>query len=220
MPRTKKHIFIETILIFAFTMGLFFWLSTILSEANSDAAFVVLVAVPFVLSFFTKDPLRYFDISVPQIKQSLKWFLIWTVIIYALAIPVNHFYQKLFLGVGYHTPQANLGIWLTIMARQIFVIGLCEEFFFRGYLQENISRIFPSQTKLFGAKFGFATLLTCVIFTISHSLILGFVAWHLLIFFPALVFAWLKEKTGTIWASVLFHAISNVFSFWVFQSYQ
>ncbi|MFH1357919.1 MAG: CPBP family glutamic-type intramembrane protease, partial [bacterium] len=43
--------------------------------------------------------------------------------------------------------------------------------------------------------------------------------WHGFIFFPALIFGWLKQKTKTIWAGTLFHAACNLFAYWVALHY-
>jgi membrane protease YdiL (CAAX protease family) len=51
--------------------------------------------------------------------------------------------------------------------------------------------------------------LTCLIFAASHSII-AFRWWHFAIFFPSLVFGWLRDRTGGLVAPVLFHAASNL----------
>ncbi|HPQ81946.1 MAG TPA: CPBP family glutamic-type intramembrane protease, partial [bacterium] len=42
---------------------------------------------------------------------------------------------------------------------------------------------------------------------------------HFSIFFPALVFGYLRERTGSITAPALFHAASNILMDWIARSY-
>jgi nucleoside-diphosphate-sugar epimerase len=89
------------------------------------------------------------------------------------------------------------------------VVAFPEEFFFRGFVEEAFSARWPTPKRLFGVSFGLASLMTASLFALSHSLI-ALRWWHIFIFFPALLFSWLRQKTGTIWASVVFHAFQQI----------
>lgn len=101
---------------------------------------------------------------------------------------------------------------------QMVVVAFPEEFFFRGYMQERLNDYFGKKFNLMGTPFGHSLWVTSLVFALSHS-IMAFQPWHILIFFPSLVFGMLREKTGSIWASILFHATSNLFSFCVVVKY-
>jgi membrane protease YdiL (CAAX protease family) len=92
---------------------------------------------------------------------------------------------------------------------QVFVVALAEEIYFRGYLQERLRRIWPPVKTLFGVPFGKAILVSAAVFALAH-----FVGEYrpdrLGPFFPALVFGLLRERTGRIYAPILFHAYCNV----------
>ena len=49
------------------------------------------------------------------------------------------------------------------------------------------------------------------IFAVGHVLTIPHVS-RLAVFFPALLFGWLRARTGGIGAGVLFHAMCNLFS--------
>ena len=102
--------------------------------------------------------------------------------------------------------------WLKMTVYQLFVIALPEEFFFRGYLQTRLNQVFGRRFKLFGVETGWGLPVTALIFMIFH-LIFGINLWNLGIFFPALVMGWLKDKTGSITAPTVFHALSNILLF-------
>jgi len=107
----------------------------------------------------------------------------------------------------------SFGDWILNGAHHLLVVAIPEEFFFRGYMQGQLSLVWTPKKRIFGAPFGKAQIVTSLLFAVSHSLI-TFQGWHIFIFFPALLFAWLKEKTGTIWAGAMFHAACNLFS-WI-----
>jgi hypothetical protein len=92
----------------------------------------------------------------------------------------------------------------------IFIVALPEEFFYRGYILGRLNDIFTSRIHLLGVKVGFGFILQAVLFAMGHYLI-DFHPGRLAVFFPALVFGWLRLKRGTIVAPVLFHAASNIF---------
>lgn len=91
---------------------------------------------------------------------------------------------------------------------QFLVVALPEEFFYRGYLQARLRDVWPSGRRCLGVRLGPAFWLTAILFALGHLAI--FQVWRLSVFFPALIFGWLREKTGSILPAVIFHALSNL----------
>ncbi len=94
---------------------------------------------------------------------------------------------------------------------QVFVIALPEEAFYRGYLQSRLDSVWPPKIGILGARIGPGLLVASIIFALGHVATVQLPA-RLAVFFPALVFGWLRARTGGIGASVLFHAFCNVYS--------
>lgn len=94
---------------------------------------------------------------------------------------------------------------------QLVIIALPEEAFYRGYLQSRLDEAFPWRVKVLGAQIGPALLVTSVIFALGHFATIREPA-RLAVFFPSLVFGWLRARTGGIGAGLTFHAACNVFS--------
>ena len=92
---------------------------------------------------------------------------------------------------------------------QLFVVALPEEFFYRGYMQTRLRDAWPRGPTVLGARLGPAFWLTAVLFALGHLAI--FQAWRLSVFFPALLFGWMRERSGTVIGSALFHAVCNLF---------
>lgn len=101
---------------------------------------------------------------------------------------------------------------------QLLVIALPEEAFYRGYLQTSLDQAFRPKWRLLGALVGPGLLLTSVIFALGH-LATDFNPNRLAVFFPSLVFGWLRARTGGIGAPLVFHALANLLTAFLARSY-
>lgn len=94
---------------------------------------------------------------------------------------------------------------------QLVLIALPEESFYRGYLQSRLDTVWPPRLRVLGAALGPGILVTSVIFALGHFATIREPA-RLAVFFPALLFGWLRARTGGVGAGVVFHALCNLFS--------
>jgi membrane protease YdiL (CAAX protease family) len=101
---------------------------------------------------------------------------------------------------------------------QLVVVAIPEELFFRGYLMERLERVWPPTRRLFGAPVGLALLVSSALFALGHLLVIPNPQ-RLAVFFPALVFGWMRARTGSIAAGATFHALCNVVSDVLHTSY-
>lgn len=96
-------------------------------------------------------------------------------------------------------------------------VALPEELFYRGYLQPLWQAYWPARRMVLGASLGWATVGACAAFALGHWL--G--EWQigrLGPFFPSLLFAWQRSRSGTIVGAVGLHALCNLFAeVWVRQ---
>jgi membrane protease YdiL (CAAX protease family) len=97
--------------------------------------------------------------------------------------------------------------WESILD-QTLVIALPEEFFFRGYLQTQLDQVFGTPYRLLGAPIGAGMILAAAVFAVCHVLYGGPI--RLIVFFPGLLYGWLRARTGTIAVPILYHAGSNL----------
>jgi CAAX protease family protein len=95
---------------------------------------------------------------------------------------------------------------------QLVVIALPEEAFYRGYLQSRLDEVWPRRVMVLGAPLGIGWLVASAIFALGHIATVHLPA-RLAVFFPALLFGWLRARTKGIGASVLFHWVCNLGSF-------
>jgi membrane protease YdiL (CAAX protease family) len=94
---------------------------------------------------------------------------------------------------------------------QVVIIALPEEAFYRGYLQSRLDDVWPPRFKIAGAPLGPGILVASVIFALGHLATIHAPA-RLAVFFPALLFGWLRARTGGVGAPIVYHALCNVFS--------
>lgn len=179
-------------------------------------AAVLLVYPPVLVSIYYRSQIQYWKLDQATIKSTLFYFAIVCVLVFPGTFLGNHFYQKLIYGKEFHSGESS--IWMMYTLTQLILVAFPEEFFFRGYLQTEFQKRFPTENRIFGIQFGRGLIYLSLLFAISHSLI-TLQWWHIFIFFPALVFSWLKEKTGAIWASMLFHFVCNMFAYWILLHY-
>ena len=108
--------------------------------------------------------------------------------------------------------------FLLIAANQVLIVAVPEEVFFRGYLLERLEAIWPPGVRVGGAKVGMALLASSVLFALGHVLV-DLNPQRLAVFFPALIFAWIRARTGSLAAGAAFHALCNLLSETLHTSY-
>ena len=140
-------------------------------------------------------------------RQMCAWSL-------AGAMPVPAQVRRLCSRFVGEAARASLSLtpkYLNMVLTQLLVVGLPEEYFFRGYLQTRLEQVWPSNRRLLGADVGLSLPVGAALFALGH-LITDFNGLRLAVFFPGLVFGWMRQLTGSILAGVLFHASSNIVS--------
>lgn len=110
--------------------------------------------------------------------------------------------------------KANItaSVFLLVAAWVVFINPFMEEFFWRGFLLEEIDRLFDSKK---ARRIGFYA--TGILFALHHVVIVydWFNAWQFILVVTFLSFAglflnFLKEKTGSIFAPYLTHLLADV----------
>lgn len=107
-----------------------------------------------------------------------------------------------------HAVTRGYGWLLTFLLIQFLLIALPEEIFYRGYLQTRLQMRF-GRFPLFGGDIGPAVWVTSALFALGHLIAIPS-AGRLAVFFPSLLFGWLRDRTGSVVAPIVLHALSNV----------
>lgn len=99
---------------------------------------------------------------------------------------------------------------LNLILVQLLLVALPEEVFYRGYLQTRLDAIFPKTRRLFGVEIHPASLFwTSVLFGVGHFFVIPHPQ-RLAVFFPSLLFGWLRAAGGGVAAGILYHAGCNL----------
>lgn len=99
--------------------------------------------------------------------------------------------------------------WVLVLAVEVFATALPEEVFHRGYVMSALEERFVPKRRVLGVHFGLGAVLASLLFALGHLVGMAQIG-RLVTFFPALVFAWLWRRSGSLWAPALFHTAANV----------
>lgn len=218
---TPKEVLITTVIVVSLLSLLFRFRSiSFVHELLPALTALILIGATLLRSPKHLGMIPYLDRSWRECRQSLITFLLFSIAIFIPLLLGNHIYKTEFFNASYrplsHAAYVKLGLHALT---QLVLVALPEEFFFRGYVQDGLNAAYPKRWRILGASCGVGWIYTAALFAISHSAI-TIRWWHAFIFFPGLAFGWLREKTGTLLAPILFHALANTFSYWVFLSYR
>jgi membrane protease YdiL (CAAX protease family) len=108
--------------------------------------------------------------------------------------------------------------FLTSALNQLVVVAIPEELFFRGYLMGRLEERWPPARRLLGAPVGRALIVSSLLFALGHVAVVPNPQ-RLAVFFPALVFGWMRARTGSILPGAAFHALCNLFADVLHTSY-
>ena len=232
---SRTQALIEVFVIWAIVVGAagFFyqlaWSGHVFYQNNLLAlTTALLMYVPMAVFFIRQEPIDFLEKNLSQVLFSLGWLARVVFVLAPIVLFANHFYQpwefhvswagfRFYKSVFQYIPAGLNFLWPSILRNLVIATG--EEFFFRGYFQKRLHQVFGNSAQMCGFYSIKPLVLTSVIFALSHSLI-TLQWWHPFIFFPGLIFGWLREKTNGLVAPVFFHVLCNVFSEWVGVSYR
>ena len=222
MEQAKQKLVIEltvvtAALVIVSSLLYFFRSIALVGEFLSAIIAVLFLYVPTIVLWKSGRPLDFLDRDFKAYVRSLLTFFVVAFIVFVPFFFLAHFWMKLVFHAGeFHLVGIPGGA--QIMLFQLVMIALPEEFFFRGYFQATIDRVLEKKWNVLGVKLGWGWILTSLVFAFAHSVI-TVKWWHFSIFFPALLFGYLRERTGSITVSVLMHAACNFFAIWLTRSY-
>ncbi len=221
---TKKYLITEVITLYLIQTVIIALLSLFGSsfsspEGSSPEGFsglvpalagIIFIILPVIIMDKTDKPYnRYFlkfsnplkDLPVITVSAIVTWM---PIIIFVLMFPAIW---------NISNPSFKL-VWplnyTQIAATHILIVALPEEFFYRGYLLGRLDDIFTTRKRILGVSTGAGLFISSALFAIGHFIIVPNPS-RLLVFFPSLLFGWLRYRQKTITAPVIYHAGSNIF---------
>lgn len=100
----------------------------------------------------------------------------------------------------------------SLVLAQLVIVALPEEAFFRGYIQTTLADVERRRIRLLGVELAPAAWVAqAILFALIHLMVEPHPA-RLAVFFPGLLFGWLRAWRGGIGAAIALHAMSNLYS--------
>jgi hypothetical protein len=112
---------------------------------------------------------------------------------------------------------------LVLFLNYAVFVGFGEEILFRGFIESRLNEVFGQPFNFFGVSFGWSVLVTNLLFGLMHIGVIRWIlginydvtlAWGCWTFFSGLVFSYIREKTGSIFAPALLHGLPQAIA-WV-----
>lgn len=161
--------------------------------------------------------LSYMDMGIEtdSILKDIKVLLQTIILVFPPFIVVNHIYQLYFLHRSFQfVLREDL---IMNLLNNLLIVAIPEEIFFRGYLQSTMQRIYGQKRIM---KFlSYSNLMTSLLFAVGHFFLKPRFD-RLAVFFPSLLFGFLREKRENIYPSIMFHLLSNWMMYLILWMYK
>jgi len=153
--------------------------------------------------------------AVPSLLSELAFAVLLAAIVFPLFVPLYRSFHGLTRPFSWQPPREPVDFVLS----QLIAIALPEEALFRGYFQTRLEDVFPERVRVLGATLSpRAVGCQALLFALLHFLV-GFSPARLAVFFPGLLFGWIRARRGGIGAAVWFHAMCNLLAETLMRGY-
>jgi membrane protease YdiL (CAAX protease family) len=117
---------------------------------------------------------------------------------------------------GFH--PAPIGVVFDDVLGQLLMVALPEETFYRGFVQTALDDVWKRRWRCFGGHLSWGIIVSSAIFALGH-LLTEFNVTRLAVFFPSLLFGWMRTRTRGVGAGIFFHAFCNLYSAYLGRSF-
>jgi membrane protease YdiL (CAAX protease family) len=149
-----------------------------------------------------------FGVTTPHWQKNLKYYLLSSAVIFPLFAVGFRLYvhEDLSPTVNTFFGGVSLPRWLLY---NFLAVALFEELFFRGFVQGRFENFVKARFMSPAAVFCVPILISSFLFALAHAAVyLDHL--RLVVFFPGLLFGWLRAKTGSLLAPILSHGTANL----------
>ncbi len=202
---------LEVTLVFAVVIGICkilyaFRSIEFISQTLPVWAAALFLYVPLFLLRRTRTRPEEWGITLRRLLFSVNMFLVFSLLFIPAFGLLYWFYKSWWLQMPFRIAFQEDGLLLLLY--HLLCVAMPEEVFYRGYMQSRLGAAFSWKVNLLGGRVGFAWVYTALLFAAGHYVI-SLRPESLATFAPGLLFGWLRERTGSVVASTLFHALCN-----------
>jgi membrane protease YdiL (CAAX protease family) len=178
--------------------------------------FVLLLALTGIAIARRRLPDADFGLRWPRVSAA--WIgkaIAWTVVLAGVMVVVDNGWGLLHGRAPVTTAQgsADLAGWL---AFNLLLVGPCEEILFRGLLLGVLAALSPSRVRFGTRSISTAGIVTALLFALAHARSFAIEAWPVAVgqqvyaFAFGLLYAWWRERSGSLLMPVVVHGLSDV----------
>jgi len=161
--------------------------------------------VPFVIITVTKRPYEIYGLTWDNLGTP-RFHLITAGVIFGGYALLHYGFARLVLGLHF-VPTLPPNPLETAFA-QFIVVGLSEEFFFRGYLQTQLDARYGRPYRFLGARWGRGLIYAALLFGVCH-IVTGDLT-RLRVAFFGLFAGWLRARSDSIAVPAAYHGFANL----------
>lgn len=167
----------------------------------------IFIYVPLLIMIIRRQSSEAFGLCLGKRVAWRRELPLLTVIVLPIFMGAYIYYTKWLFGLkvlpGVPSDLARL------LVTQFLCIALPEEVFYRGYVQSRLNEVFTGRIGGPLLTVGFGLVYANALFALGHYLI-TFSVHSLATFFPGLLFGWLRERSGSVLPSAIFHGLCNL----------
>lgn len=167
-----------------------------------------MVYAPVLISDRRRRPLAKVGITLAGWRGDLLFAGLVMAVVFPLFAIGFHVFHTTFLGLNFAWSWPVQSVAYLALENIIF-IALPEEVFYRGWMQTVLSRRFPARWRILGGEAGLAVWLTSLLFALGHLAATPSPG-RLAVFFPSLLFGWMRSRREGLLAPILVHGLANV----------
>jgi membrane protease YdiL (CAAX protease family) len=204
--------FLKPILVIIF---LYLVLTALKSLVHASAYLTIFL--PLILSIIlilvsSKGNLKIYGFKKVRFKAFINPILI--ILIYSFVISLIQYYAKIHRGSSSMEAQPVLLLILVLF----FIGPITEELLFRGYLQTGLNDLKQKGVYLFNLFFSVPVIIGALLFALFHLFNIQnnnyiFVLFTVMdCFFFGLISGYYREKTESIYPSIVIHSLANILS--------
>jgi membrane protease YdiL (CAAX protease family) len=161
--------------------------------------------VPFAIITLRRRPYEIYGLTWRN-PGSVRFHLATCTMVFGGYALLHYGFARLALGLHF-VPTLPPNPLETAIA-QLVVIGLSEEFFFRGYLQTHLNAAYGRPNRFLGAPWGRGLVYAALLFGLCHVVTGDLARMRVACF--GLFAGWLRERTGTIAVPAAYHGVANL----------
>ncbi len=222
MDKNKLHAVIEVlILYFLLDFIAFLFSFTSIAHLQEDILYwnyfitILSALIPVCILIVFKRRFKSYGLHF----KNARWDILWS-LIFVFLIIIPSLITIMFGFASFDITKSQPQYFISTLIFQMIFTGLCEEIYFRGYIQSRLNEDFDHPYVAENIKFGPGVIIAAVLFGFGHvinpfRMIIGIFDFNIFSGLFAAQFGMLigliREKTGNILIPILIHGLYNGF---------